>query len=74
MKSITIFLLSIVLVSLSTAQIPDWYSTHTHPKYPASMFIIGIGSAAGATGAEAAKKSALSDIVSQFRVQLQSEL
>lgn len=63
-----------ILVTLSYSQIPQWYTTHTHPSYPASEFIIGVGSASGATGAEAAKKSALADIATQLRVQVQSEV
>lgn len=66
-----LFLLTASLV----AQVPEWYTSHQHPKYPGSEYIIGVGTGPnGATGNEAAKKSALSDIASQLRVQVQSEM
>jgi hypothetical protein len=55
-------------------QAPQWYNSHSHKGYPSSEYIIGVGAAGGASGAEAAKKSALADIVSQLRVQVQSEM
>ncbi|MFA6455772.1 MAG: LPP20 family lipoprotein [Bacteroidota bacterium] len=74
MRSINVLLLTIFLLSFASSQVPNWYSTHTHPNYPASEYIIGVGTGSGATGAETAKKSALSDIASQLRVQVQSEM
>jgi hypothetical protein len=56
------------------AQIPQWFSTHSHPKYPNAEYIVGVGTGGGSTGIEAAKKSALADIVAQLRVQVQSEM
>jgi hypothetical protein len=70
MKNIYLFL----MVSLCYAQIPQWFSTHSHPKFPTSEFILGVGTGGGTTGAESAKKAALADIVSQLRVQVQSEM
>ena len=71
----TKFILSILFcVTLSVSQIPQWFSTHTHAKYPNAEYILGIGTGGGSTGAEAAKKAALADIVSQLRVQIQSEM
>jgi hypothetical protein len=75
MKKSLVALFVVIFCSVSFAQIPNWYSTHNHPNYPASEYIIGVGTGpSGATGAEAAKKSALADIVSQLRVQVQSEM
>ena len=62
------------VISVSFSQIPTWFSTHNHPKYPTSEYIIGVGSGGGASGVESAKKAALADIVSQLRVQIQSEM
>ncbi len=69
-----LFVLILTILSISSAQIPTWFSTHNHPKYPAAEYIIGVGTGGGATGAESAKKSALADIVSQLRVQVLSEM
>ncbi|NUN70348.1 MAG: LPP20 family lipoprotein [Bacteroidetes bacterium] len=74
MRTLCITLLLLAGAGASVAQVPEWYSTHSHPQYPGSEFIIGIGSGNGPNGADAAKKSALSDIVSQLRVQIQSEM
>ncbi len=60
--------------SMSYAQIPTWFSTHSHPKYPVTEYIIGVGTGGGETGAESAKKAALADIAAQLRVQVQSEM
>jgi hypothetical protein len=67
-------MLTVAVLATMSAQVPQWYSTHSHPKYPAGAYIIGVGSGSGAAGAEAAKKGALADIVSQLRVQVQSEM
>ena len=56
------------------AQIPDWYSTHKSLKYPSDLYIIGVGAGAGAKAADAAKKAAQMDLVSQIRVQVQGEV
>lgn len=69
-----IFTLLFVCCFSLSAQIPGWYSSHTHPNYPVQEYLVGIGSGTGQNGADAAKKSALSDIVSQLRVQIQSEM
>lgn len=68
------FLFLLISVHVLSAQVPGWYSTHTHPNYPPQEYLIGIGSGSGPNGTDAAKKSALSDIVSQLRVQVQSEM
>ena len=74
MKKIVMFILVLVVTTATFAQIPTWFSTHNHPKYPPSEYIVGVGTGGGATGVESAKKSALADIVAQLRVQVQSEV
>lgn len=74
MKKISLSILVLVVSTFSFSQIPNWFSTHNHPNYPAAEYIIGVGTGGGATGAESAKKAALADIVSQLRVQIQSEV
>ncbi|MDP1678340.1 MAG: LPP20 family lipoprotein [Bacteroidota bacterium] len=74
MKKISTLVLVLMAAATSSAQIPIWFSSHNHPQYPTSEYIIGIGTGGGATGAESAKKAALADIVSQLRVQVQSEV
>jgi len=74
MKKISLCVLVLLVSTLSFSQIPTWFSTHNHPKYPTTEYIIGVGTGGGATGAESAKKAALADIVSQLRVQIQSEV
>lgn len=64
----------LLLTQITMAQVPEWYTSHTNAKYPSKDFIIGVGSASGENGLEAAKKAALADIVSQMRVQVQSEM
>lgn len=56
------------------AQVPGWYTSHNDAQYPLSDFIIGVGSGNGEHGIDNAKKAALSDIVSQMRVQVKSEV
>ncbi len=73
-KIIRLFI-PLFFLSFLFAQTPDWYSSHQHPKYPGLAYILGVGTGPnGATGVEAAKKSALADIASQLRVQVQSEM
>ncbi len=75
MKNISLsVLILLIAATYSFSQIPTWFSTHNHPKYPTTEYIIGVGTGGGATGAESAKKAALADIVSQLRVQIQSEV
>lgn len=74
MKIMSMFFLVLAVTLLTMAQVPQWYTSHVHPKYSPNEYIVGVGSGNGSTGAEAAKKSALSDIVSQLRVQVQSEM
>lgn len=69
-----ILCLMLVLSGVAAAQVPDWYTSHTDASYPPEEFIIGVGSGSGGNGIESAKKAALVDIVSQIRVQVQSEM
>ncbi len=75
MKTIFRSMLHFIFAATVFAQVPEWYTSHQHPKYPGSAYILGVGTGpSGANGNEAAKKSALSDIASQLRVQVQSEM
>lgn len=68
-------ILGILLATVVTsAQVPQWYTSHAHADYPAAEYLLGIGSGSGQNGLETAKKSALTDIISQLRVQVQSEM
>ncbi|MBW7887630.1 MAG: LPP20 family lipoprotein [Bacteroidetes bacterium] len=69
-----IFLFTIIGATASFAQTPSWYTTQNHPSFPKSTYLIGVGSGSGVTGLDAAKKTALADLVSQLRVQIQSEM
>jgi hypothetical protein len=60
--------------SFLQAQIPDWYSTHKSFKFPAEMYILGVGAGSGSSATENAKKAAQMDVVSQIRVQIQAEI
>ena len=70
----SIMTFGLICFTYSMAQLPQWFSTHAHPNYPAEQYIIGVGTGGGATGVESAKKAALADIVAQLRVQVQSEM
>ncbi|MFA5832173.1 MAG: LPP20 family lipoprotein [Bacteroidota bacterium] len=73
MKSKILFIF--LITSFAFSQVPNWYSTHTHPKYPTAQFIIGVGTGgSNSAGIDAAKKSAMADIASQLRIQVQSEM
>jgi hypothetical protein len=56
------------------AQVPDWAVSHSHPRYPVDGYIIGIGSASGDNAGESARRLAQSDIATQVRVRVQSEI
>ena len=56
------------------AQTPDWYTTHKNLRYPAEMYIIGVGAGTGSNATELAKKAAQTDLVSQIRVQVQAQV
>jgi hypothetical protein len=58
----------------AAAQIPQWAQTHTHRDYPVDFFLIGVGSGKGEHAAEVAKRAAQTDVASQLRVTLQSQI
>ncbi len=68
------FILPLLLCSTLLAQIPNWYTTNTHPKYSKNDYVIGVATGSGTTGIDAAKKAAVADIAAQLRVQIQSEM
>ena len=56
------------------SQIPQWAHSHQHVHYPASEFILGVGSGIGEQADETAKRLAQSDIASQVRIKLQPKI
>jgi hypothetical protein len=62
------------LFGSAQAQVPAWYTTHTHRGYQPEFYIVGVGAADGANAIEKAKKHAQADIVSQIKVQVKSEM
>jgi hypothetical protein len=68
-------LCAILLLAMPVpAQVPQWAQTHTHRDYPVDFFLIGVGSGKGDHAAEIAKRSAQTDVASQVRVNLQSQI
>lgn len=57
-----------------SAQTPDWYSTHKSVRYPSELYLVGVGAGTGDNAIEKAKKAAQTDLVSQIRVQIQSQV
>ena len=56
---------------VSLAQIPKWAQTNSHPKYPASTYLLGVGIASEkATATELAR----ADVAKQIQVRIESEL
>lgn len=68
-----LFILTI-LFSICAFSQPDWYKTQTHPKYPKEFYILGIGAAVGENERETAKQNAITDVASQIKVRVQSEI
>jgi hypothetical protein len=56
------------------AQIPQWALTHKHHKYPTEEYILGVGYGTGEKPGETAKRLAQSDIATQVRVKVQTEI
>ena len=69
-----IFSAILLLAMPVLAQVPQWAQTHTHRDYPSDFFLIGVGSGKGDHAAEIAKRSAQTDVASQVRVNLQSQI
>lgn len=66
----SIFFASVLL----QAQVPQWAITHKHANYPPEEFILGVGYGAGEKPEETAKRLAQSDIATQIRVKVQTEV
>jgi len=64
-------ILSGLVISSASGQIPDWYKTNQHKKYPASRYFLGI--AVADTKAEAIEL-ARADVAKQIQVRIESEL
>jgi len=62
------------LFCTASAQVPDWYASHTHRAHQPDLYIIGVGAGEGSNAVEKAKKSAQADIVSQIKVQVKNEI
>jgi hypothetical protein len=56
------------------SQVPPWAVTHKHPDYPTDEFILGVGYGTGEKPEETAKRLAQSDIGTQVRVKVQTEI
>jgi len=67
-------ILVVGVISMLCGQIPDWFATHKDARYPSEQYIIGVGSGTGDNAADAAKKAAQLDLVSQIRVQVQAQV
>ena len=69
------FLFLMVLMSTAClAQPPQWALTHKNPNFPVEAYILGVGSAKGENADDAAKRLAQSDVASQVRVRVQTEI
>ena len=56
---------------VSLAQIPKWAQTNSHPKYPASTYLLGVGIA---NEKAIATELAQADVAKQIQVKIESEL
>ncbi|HRD17636.1 MAG TPA: LPP20 family lipoprotein, partial [Candidatus Marinimicrobia bacterium] len=66
-----ILVLAGLAISSASAQVPDWYKTNQHKKYPASRYFLGV--AVADTKAEAIEL-ARADVAKQIQVRIESEL
>ncbi len=67
----TILLLAGFVISSAFGQIPDWYKTNQHKKYPASRYFLGVAVANNKTEAI---ELARADVAKQIQVRIESEL
>lgn len=67
----TILILTIFVISSAFGQIPDWYKTNQHKKYPASRYFLGVAVANNKTEAI---ELARADVAKQIQVRIESEL
>ncbi|MDD5540670.1 MAG: LPP20 family lipoprotein, partial [Candidatus Marinimicrobia bacterium] len=67
--------ISLILIaclgSFAIAQVPDWYKTNQHKKYPASRYLLGVAVASDKTEAI---ELARADVAKQIQVRIESEL
>jgi len=66
-----ILVLAGLAITSASAQVPDWYKTNQHKKYPASRYFLGV--AVADTKAEAIEL-ARADVAKQIQVRIESEL
>jgi hypothetical protein len=67
----TILILTGFVISSAFGQIPDWYKTNQHKKYPASRYFLGVAVADDKTEAI---ELARADVAKQIQVRIESEL
>jgi len=67
----TILILAGFVLSAAFGQIPDWYKTNQHKKYPASRYFLGVAVANDKTEAI---ELARADVAKQIQVRIESEL
>jgi hypothetical protein len=71
MRKISTLVIFSLLNIISAAQIPKWAQTNSHPKYPSSTYLLGVGIAnEKATATELAR----ADVAKQIQVKIESEL
>ncbi len=69
-KTLTLIIFSLLNI-MSAAQIPKWAQTNSHPKYPSSTYLLGVGIA---NEKSTATELARADVAKQIRVKIESEL
>ncbi|MFH1214798.1 MAG: LPP20 family lipoprotein [Candidatus Neomarinimicrobiota bacterium] len=60
-----------LILSSAGAQVPDWFKTNQHKKYPAARYFLGV---AVATDKTEAIELARADVAKQIQVRIESEL
>lgn len=71
---ITLLAALICLGGTAQSQLPDWAITGNSNRYPRELYWIGVGSAVGTGGLEAAKSQARVAIASQIKVTVSSKI
>jgi len=66
-------IISICIINLlwGAADLPQWVENYQHPKYPQSMYFLGVG--IGETKAQASER-AKADLLKQIKVKIESQL
>jgi len=65
-------LLCTILSGSVDAKMPEWAETNTHPEYPSSRYLLGVG--ISESSSDEAKNRARVDVMKQIRVQITSEM